>query len=60
MKTTTELIRKINEVYNKGYDMKMTAKILGCSKTIVQNYVKEARPRSTRFELLEVDKNGNK
>jgi len=53
MKTTTNLIRKINETYNKGYDMKMTAEILGCAKTTVQNYVKEPRPRSTRFELLE-------
>ena len=56
MKTTTSLIQRINEVYNKGYDMKMTAEILGCAKTTVQNYVKESRPRSTRFELLEVEK----
>jgi len=56
MKTTTGLIKKINEVYNKGYDMKMTAEILGCAKTTVQNHVKNPRPRSTRFELMEVDK----
>ena len=56
MKTTTSLIQKINEIYDKGYDMKMTAEILGCSKTTVQNYVKNSRPRSTRFELLEGDK----
>lgn len=53
MKTTTNLILKINEIYNKGYDMKMTAAMCGCAKTTVQNYVREPRPRSTRFELLE-------
>ena len=55
MKTTTKLIEQINETYNKGYDMKMTAEILGCGKTIVQNYVREPRPRNTKFELLEVN-----
>ena len=58
MKTTTKLIEQINEVYNKGYDMTMTAEMLGCTKTTVQNYVREPRPRNTKFELLEVRENG--
>jgi len=52
VKTTTKLIERINEVYNKGYDMTMTAEMLGCGRTIVANYVREPRPKNTKFELI--------
>mgnify|MGYP001582473805 CR=1 FL=1 len=53
LKVTTDIIQKINKIYNLGYDMNMVAKKVVFSKSTVSNYIWEPRPSGTRFELLE-------
>ena len=48
---TKDMIKEINRLYIKGYNMVMISKIVGVGNSSVCRYVLEARPQGTKTEI---------